>query len=88
MLANYVSENFPFVFFLKIDSNNWHLSPLHFVDISTLSVSPGEAPPGAGQRAEDGGEGQGGEERVQGEVEQSLHAIVAQAFQRVNVVLK
>lgn len=52
------------------------------------SLSPGEAPPGTGQRAEDGSEGQSREERVKGEVEQSLHPIIAQAFQRVNVVLK
>lgn len=51
-------------------------------------LSPGEAPPGAGQRAEDGGEGQSREERVEGEVEQPLHPIVAQALQRVNVVLR
>lgn len=54
----------------------------------TVSVSPGEAPPGTGQRAEDSSEGQSREERVQGEVEQSLHAIIAQAFQWINVVLK
>lgn len=53
-----------------------------------LSYSPGKAPPGTGQRAEDGSEGQSREERVEGEVEQSLHPIIAQAFQRVNVVLK
>lgn len=52
------------------------------------SSSPGEAPPGTGQRAENGSEGQSREKRVKGEVEQSLHPIVAQAFQRVNIVLK
>lgn len=51
-------------------------------------LSPGEAPPGTGQRAEDGSEGQSREERVEGEVEQSLHPVIAKAFQRVNVVLK
>ena len=50
--------------------------------------SPGEAPPGAGQRAEDGSEGQRREEGVKGEVEQSLHPIIAQTFQRVDVVLE
>lgn len=54
---------------------------------SSQSLSPGKAPPGTGQRAEDGSEGQSREERVKGEVEQSLHPIIAQAFQRVNVVL-
>lgn len=51
-------------------------------------ASPGEAPPGSRQRAEDGGEGQSREERVEGEVEQSFHPVVAQALQRVNVVLQ
>ena len=54
----------------------------------TVPLSPGEAPPGTGQRAEDGSEGQSREEGVQGEVEQSLHAIIAQAFQRIYVVLQ
>lgn len=52
------------------------------------SLSPWEAPPGTGQRAEYGSKGQSGEERVKRKVEQSLHPIIAQAFQRVNVVLK
>lgn len=43
-------------------------------------VSPGEAPPGSRQRAEEGGEGQRREERVEGEVEQAFHPIIAQAF--------
>lgn len=50
-------------------------------------ASPGEAPPGPWQRAEDGGEGQSREERVEGEVEQSFHPVVAQALQRVDIVL-
>lgn len=56
-------------------------------DSGSAGCSPGKAPPGAGQRAEDGGEGQSREEGVEGEVEQALHPVIAQAFQRVNVVL-
>lgn len=48
--------------------------------IVSASASPGEAPPGSRQRAEDGGEGQSRKERVEGEVEQSFHPIIAQAF--------
>lgn len=54
----------------------------------TLPLSPGEAPPGTRQRAENSSEGQSREERVKGEVEQSLHPIIAQAFQWINIVLK
>lgn len=43
-------------------------------------VSPGEAPPGSRQGAQEGGEGQRREERVEGEVEQAFHPIIAQAF--------
>ena len=64
------------------------VSPLHAPHTHSHCLSPGEAPPGTGQRAEDGSEGQSREERVKGEVEQSLHPIIAQAFQRVDVVLK
>lgn len=53
-----------------------------------VGCSPGKAPPGAGQRAEDGSEGQCREEGVEREVEQALHPVIAQAFQRVNVVLR
>lgn len=60
----------------------------HALHTHSRSLSPGEAPPGTGQRAKDGSEGQSREERVKGQVEQSLHPIIAQAFQRVDVVLK
>lgn len=53
----------------------------------SVGCSPGKAPPGSGQRAEDGGEGQSREEGVEREVEQALHPVIAKAFQRVNVVL-
>ena len=43
---------------------------------------PGKAPPGSGEGAEDGSERQGGEKRVEREIQQSLHPIIAQAFQR------
>lgn len=49
---------------------------------------PGKAPPGSRKGAEDGCESQSWEERVQWEIEQSLHPIIAQAFQRVNIILK
>lgn len=55
--------------------------------IALWGCSPGKAPPGAWQRAEDGSEGQSREEGVEGEVEQALHPVIAQAFQGVNVVL-
>lgn len=54
----------------------------------THTHTPGEASPGAGQGTEDGSEGQSRKERVEGEVEQSLHPVIAQAFQRVNIILR
>lgn len=53
----------------------------------SVVFSPGKAPPGAGQGAEEGGERQRRQEGVEGEVQQSLHPVITQALQGVNVVL-
>lgn len=45
------------------------LFPVLTFHLTVGTHSPGEAPPGAGQRAENGSEGQSGEEGVEGEVE-------------------
>ena len=73
---------------LKLDSNLFCKKvQLCGTQRQTL-FSPGEAPPGTRQRAEDHSEGQSRKERVKGEVEQSLHPIIAQAFEWVNIVLR
>jgi hypothetical protein len=69
-------------------SNNIMTSITYLYLSLTQTHTPGEASPGAGQGTEDGSEGQSRKERVEGEVEQSLHPVRAQAFQRVNIILR
>lgn len=72
--ARWIGFLFPF------DPQSIALSLRSLNVIASPSALPGEAPPGSRQRAEDGGEGQSREERVEGEVEQPFHPIIAQAF--------